>query len=179
MVAVTRWVQYETSAVGSGTLGRGAGGRGTRGYHWGINDPGDTIDIGPTTSRLHLAIDGDGGPYVTLASGTDLDPRFVARDITEKMHALGKNDDRWDSAVCTWENTTLSGSYTKRNRFVIRSGTLGSASTVAVTSGTNSAHTVLGYDALSAQGKAGGTNTPDGIAAYNFNGTITLSGTAL
>jgi len=178
MVAVTRWVQYETSAVGYGTLGQGAGGRGTRGYHWGINDPGDEIDIGPTTNRLHIAMGaGDTAPYITLASGTELDPRFVARDVTEKMHALGKSTETWDNAICTWENTTLSGSYTKRNRFVIRSGRLGSASSVTVSGGTNSAHTVLGYDVVSAQGKSGGSNTPDGIAAYNFDGTITLSGT--
>ena len=61
----------------------------------------------------YLAIDGDAGPYITLCSGTDLDARFVARDITEKMHALGKSDERWDNAICRWENTPGQGNRLK------------------------------------------------------------------
>jgi len=174
MAAITRWVQYDITASGIPDDGRGAGCKGTRGYSIGTADPGDTIDIGPTTNRLHLAMDGDSGPYITLYSGSDLDPRFVARDITEKMHNLAKADARWDQAICTWENVTITGSYTKRNRFVIRSGTLGSASSVTVVSGTNDARGALGFITKS---EAGGVATPDGKAAYGFNGTVVISGT--
>lgn len=173
MAAITRWVQYGITASGIADDGNGVGCKGTRGYCIGTTDPGDTIDIGPTTNQLHLAIDGNAGPYITLHSGSDLDPRFVARDITEKMHNLTKNNPRWDQAICTWENITISGSYTKRNRFVIRSGTLGSASSVTVTSGANDARGVLGFITPSPQG---GADTPDGKAAYGFDGTVSISG---
>lgn len=174
MAAITRWVAYDLTASGIADDGRGAGGAGTRGYSIGTADPGDTIDIGPTTNRLHLSIDGDSGPYITLYSGSNLDPRFVARDITEKMHNLGKSDERWDQAICTWENITISGSYSNRNRFVIRSGTLGSSSSVVVASGTNSAIGVLGF---ASKHESGGVVTPDGKASYGFNGTVSISGT--
>jgi len=174
MAAETRWVQYDVSASGIATLGRGNGGKGTRGYSIGTTDPGDTIDIGPTTNNLHLSMDGDSGPYVTIASGSDLDPRFVARNITERMHDLGKVDERWDSAICVWENVTVTGTMDKRNRFKIYSGTLGSASSVTVVSGTNTAHLVLGFATKS---ESGGSALPDGKASYTFAGDISVSGT--
>jgi len=174
MVAVTRWVEYSPSAAGEADDGRNAGCKGTRGYCIGTSDPGDTITIGPTTNRLHLSIDGDSGPYITLYSGTNLDPRFVARDITEKLHNLGKSDARWDHAICRWENVTISGSISKRNRFVIYSGSLGSSSSVSVVSGTNSAHQVLGFQT---KYEHGGTATPDGKASYTFSGNVSISGT--
>ncbi len=170
MAAVTRWTKFDTTASGVAGLGRSQGGKGTRGYVVGTADPGDTITIGPTTNRLHIAIDGDNGPYITVVSGSALDPRFVARDITEKMHNLGKADERWDHGVCKWENVTIAGTITKRNRFKIYSGTLGSSSSVTVaTSGTNSAHAILGF---STKTEAGGSATSN-----TFNGTISVSGT--
>jgi hypothetical protein len=115
-------------------------------------------------------MDGDSGPYITIYSGSNLDPRFVARDITEKMHNLGKNDERWDHAVCVWTNTTVAGVITKRNRFKIYSGTLGSSSSVTVaTSGTNTAHAVLGFGTKTETGGSATSNT--------FAGTISVSGT--
>jgi hypothetical protein len=152
MAAETRWVQYDVSASGIATLGRSAGGKGTRGYSIGTTDPGDDITIGPTTNLLHLSIDGYSGPYITLTSGANLDPRYVARNITERMHDLGKVDERWDNAICLWENATVTGSIDKRNRFKIYSGTLGSASAVTVVTGTNSAHNVLGFTTVSETG---------------------------
>jgi hypothetical protein len=169
MAAITRWVQYDITASGIAT----GGDKGTRAYSIGTTDPGDVIDIGPTTNRLHVTIDGVAGNYITLCSGLDLDPRFVARDITEKMHNLHPEEEGWQQAICTWENVTITGSYTKRNRFVIRSGTLGSASTVTVASGTLDARGALGFTTKS---EAGGVVTPDGKAAYGFDGTVVISG---
>lgn len=165
MAATTRWVSYATSAVGTVGDGRGAGGKGTRGYTVGTADKGDTFTIGATTNRLHLALDGDSGPYITLCSGSNLDARFVARNITEKMHALGKSDERWDNAVCKWENTPGQG-----NRLKIYSGALGSSSSaIVLTSGTNSAHVVLGYATNDEQGGLATSNT--------YTGTASISGT--
>ncbi len=169
MVAITRWVQYPLDAEGVAGDGRGAGGVGTQGYSIGTASVGDSFTVGPTTNRLHLSIDGDSGPYITLYSGSDLDPRFVARDITEKMHDLGKSDERWDNAVCYWENHSAYG-----NKFKIYSGTLGSSSTVVVVSGTNTAHSLLGW---STKSEDGGTVNNSTGAPNTFDGDITISGT--
>ncbi len=173
MAASTRWVAYPLTASGTATLGRNNGGRGTRGYSVGTTDPGDGITIGPTTNRLHISMDGDSGPYITLYSGSNLDPRFVARDVTEKMHNLAKADERWDNAVCRWENVRVAGSVTKRNRFKIYSGTLGSASSVTVASGSQDARDLLGFTTKS---ETGGSANPDGKASYTFPGDISVAG---
>lgn len=165
MPAITRWVAYSTTSQGSVGDGRNAGYKGTRGSSVGTASVGDTFTLGPTTNLLHLSVDGDTGPYLTLYSGTNLDPRFVAKDITEKMRNLGKNDQRWDNAICKWENTPNEG-----NRFKIYSGTLGVASSIAVsTVGANSAHTVLGFATRNEVGGAASTN--------NFNGVLNITGT--
>lgn len=168
MATVTRWVQYDVSAVGEATDGN-TGCKGTRGYSIGTANTGDTFTIGSTTNRLYLSIDGDPGPYITLTSGVDLDPRFIAKDITEKLHDLGKNSNSWDNAICRWENDKTSG-----NGFRISSGTLGSSSSVTVTSGTYSADSILGFSSKIEQG---GLATPAHGNAYGFNGTVTVSGT--
>ena len=159
MSATTRWVQYNTSAAGETGLG-GTEGLGTRGYSpaEGASDT-DTFNIGSGNNRLHVSIDGTNG-YVTLVSGTDLDPRFLAKDITEKLHNLGKAINGYDYAQCVWEN----------GKFILYSGSLGSSSSVAVTSGTNTAHLELGW----------GVSTPVGGAATGntySNGGVTISGT--
>jgi len=165
MSAITRWVKYKISNVGSAGTGDGEGCKGTRGYSIGTASVGDSFTIGPTTNRLHLAIDGEAATYITLYSGSDLDPRFVARDITEKLHLLsGQEEEYWSHAVCKWENIPDKG-----NKFKIYSGSLGSGSSVTVTSGTNSAHTVLGFATTDPQGGSATSNT--------FNGTASVSGT--
>lgn len=163
--AITRWVQYDPTSEGTIGDGRSAGSVGTRGYAVGTSSVGDTFTVGPTTNKLHLSIDGDPGPYLTLYSGTNLDARFIAKDITEKMRDLAKNDERWDSAICKWENTGGQG-----NRFKIYSGTLGVASSVIVsTAGSESAHDLLGFTTRDEVGGTTGSN--------NFNGTIAVTGT--
>ena len=156
--ATTRWVSYETTAAGDPGLG-GTEGLGTRGYSpaEGASDT-DTFNIGSGNNRLHVSIDGSDG-FITLVSGTALDPRFLAKDINEKLHNLGKAIDGYDYAQCVWEN----------GRFVLYSGSLGSSSSVVVASGTNTAHLELGW----------GTSTPVGGAATgnDYDGGVTVSGT--
>jgi len=165
MAAITRWIKYEIDAVGSAGDGDGEGCKGTRGYVIGTASVGDSFTIGPTTNRLHLSIDGEAASYITLYSGSALDPRFVARDITEKLHLLsGQTEEYWSHAVCKWENIPDKG-----NRFKIYSGSLGSGSSVTVTSGTDDARTVLGFSTKSEIGGSATGNT--------FNGTASVSGT--
>ena len=165
MAAKTRWVGYATTAVGRATDGGGNGCKGTTGYCRATANVGDTFSIGPTTNRLYVSIDGESAPYITLYSGANLDPRFLARDITEKLHDLGKTDDRWNAAKCIWTNDKTVG-----NCFEIHSGTLGSSSSVIVTTtGTNSAAATLGFTTSVANG---------GVASLNgFSGDVTISGT--
>jgi len=167
MAATTRWVEYDVTEAGVAITGGGtASGTGTRGFCEATASVGDSFDIGPTTNRLHLNIDSDPVPtYITLASGTDLDPRFVAKDIAEKIHNLGKTGQYevgYDHAQCVWENDDTA------NRFVIYSGSLGSSSQVTISSGTNTVHTELGFGTKSEVGGA--------VTSNAFNGGITVSG---
>jgi len=165
MVAITRWVNYPVDAEGEATDGNGSGCKGAGAYARATASVGDTFTIGSTTNRLYLTIDGDSGPYITMYSGTNLDPRFLAKDITEKMHDLGKNNDRWDAARCIWTNDGSQG-----NHFRIYSGTLGSSASVTVDGGgTNNGRSILGFGTQTNQGGVASTN--------GFSGDISVSGT--
>lgn len=149
MSAVTRWVEYLITDEGRGGDGNGSEGLGTRGYTTATAAVGDTFNIGSSNNKLYIAIDGDSSSYVTLTEGTALDPRFVARDITEKIHNLGKVNDAFDQAQCVWEN----------NKLKLYSGTTGSSSSATVaTSGTDTAHTELGWGTATEVGGAASTN---------------------
>ena len=166
MAAETRWNLYAIDSTG--TAGTGGGtqeGVGVSGYSLatGATDI-DSFDIGAGNNRLHVSIDGDSS-YVTIASGTALDPRFVARDITEKLHNLGKNDPSYDQAICVWEN----------NKLKLYSGSLGSSSSVTVVSGTNTAHIELGFGTKTEVG--GSNNNPATGALNQYDGGVTVSGT--
>lgn len=164
MAVKTRWVQYNTSATGNASDGNGSGCLGTQGYCRAVASVGDSFTIGDTTDRLYINIDGESGPYITLYKGDNLDPRFVARDITEKLHDLGKTSDAWNFAKCIWTNDKTVG-----NCFEIYSGTLGSASSVVITTGgTNSADSILGFSTNLSIGGNADTN--------GFGGDVTISG---
>lgn len=161
MAAVTRWVQYDVTAAGTAGTGGGTNyGRGTKGYSIATASVGDDFDIGTSNNRLYITIDSESGPYITLASGSNLDPRFVAKDITEKLHNLGKATTGYDQSQCIWEN----------NRFILYSGSLGSASSAVIASGTNTAHLELGWGSKSESG---------GFASVNgdTDNYISVSGT--
>lgn len=164
MAAITRWTSYSVGSQGEYGDGNGSGCKGTRAYCMATSSVGDVFTIGPTTDRLYISIDGDAGPYITMYQGTDLDPRFVAKDITEKMQSLGKSNPRWDHAVCEWVNDKIYG-----NCFKIFSGTLGSSSSVIVSTGTNSGAGLLGFNTKVEQGGLSDTN--------GFGGDVTIAGT--
>jgi hypothetical protein len=155
MSAVTRWVQYDVSETGvAGTGGGTLRGRGTRGYSIPTASVGDSFNIGATNNRLYIKADAaPASPYgITLASGSELDPRFVAKDITEKMHNAGQATTAWDQAQCVWYD----------GAFRLYSGTLGVTSSMAVSSGTNTAHLELGW----------GTDTEQAGVAENSTGSL-------
>jgi len=159
MAATTRWVSYAVSAEGViSTGGATISGVGTRGYVQANSSVGDSFSIGSSNNQLHLDFDGDTATYITLVSGTDLDPRLMARDIAEKIHATGKSGG-YENAQCVWEN----------NKLKIYSGTLGSSSLVTVASGANTAHLELGFGSKTETGGAASTNT--------YVGGLTTSGT--
>lgn len=162
--AHTRWVEYPVDA--EGVYGTGGGireGRGTSAYSMATGAPDtDSFNIGTANNRLHFSVNGEDA-YVTLASGVGLDPRFVARDITEKIHNLGKNEPAWNQARCVWEN----------NRLKLYSGALGSGTSITVVSGTNTAHIELGFGT---KVEVGGSNdSPRGT--NNYPSGVTVSGT--
>jgi len=176
MAAISRWVKYPIDAIGIAGDGE-SGCRGDRGFSIGTSDPGDNITLSATTNRLYLSIDGESGPYITLVSGANLDPRFIAKDITEKLHAIPSwTGTNWTNAICKWENAYDPQSYISYGyRFKIYSGTNGSSSTVTVTTGdTNDAGATLGFS--SSRQKGGRTDNLVGHA-YGFQGTVSVSGT--
>jgi len=159
MAAVTRWVQYPITGEGVISVGGATvSGLGTRGYAQANSSVGDSFDIGSSNNRLYIDFDGDTSTYVTLASGSALDPRLVARDITEKIHATGKSGG-FENAQCVWED----------NKLKIYSGSLGSSSSAAVASGTNTAHLELGFGSKTETGGSATGNT--------YSGGLTTSGT--
>jgi len=166
MAAETRWVEYSVATATSTYIGATTSGVGTRGKVEANSSVGDNFTIGPTNNILGLDIDGKDYHDIILTSGVELDARFVAKDITEKMHASqwAVADNSWAHATCWWEN----------NKFHIYSGNIGVASSVAVTSGTNSAFGTLGFTSNTPTQGAGNSYKGGG----NFhNGGISVSGT--
>ena len=164
MAAVTRWVEYSVSAAPYPSAAVPATyAIGQRGYKEATLSVGDTFTINSSNNKLYLNIDGDGAFNVTLASGTGLDPRFVAKDIMEKIHAADTAD-IYQFTQCEW----------KLNRFWLYSGTADSGSSMTVSSGVNTAHLTLGFTEGAG---TGGTDTASHGTAYGFVGTIVSSGT--
>ena len=167
MAAVTRWTEYAVTAT---TYVASSFTRGQRGYKDStLLTNEDSFTITSSNNKLYLNMDGAGAYILTLASGTGLDPRLVAKDIAEKTHAYDTAD-RYQMAQCEWG--CLAGS--NINGFRIYSGTIGSSSSLTVASGANTAHLTLGF---SVGAGTGGVNTSLGSGAYTFNGDVVTSGT--
>jgi hypothetical protein len=123
---------------------------------------------------LAVNINGVGPETITLASGTDLDPRFVARDIEFKLHAAN-SDDAFKFAQCNWRNG--GGGPNAENCFIIYSGKLGSnggANDVNVTSpGGRDARATLGFDTVSEQA---GSDFSTLFPTSTYTGAVSVSG---
>jgi hypothetical protein len=134
---------------------------------------------GTANNQIKVNVDGAPGPapyQITLTSGTDLDPRFVARDIQRKIQAAGAGvNDGFEYCQVEFSNYKSSNGF---GQFVIRSGSAGASSSVSITAGDTSALSILGLNSLATEGGTDdhlGTATDAVNAAYT--GSATVSGT--
>jgi len=152
---------------------------GQRGFSRGTANVGDTFTIpASANNQIRVNIDGGGAQQLTLTSGTSLDARFVAKDLQRKIQAFGSVNNGFKFASVEFANL-LSGD--GESHFVIRSGSTGGSSSVAVTAGDSDARSILGLNSVSEVAgdtyhtDYGRTLTTANNAAYT--GNITISGT--
>jgi len=160
MIAISRWNEYSVNA----TTGYTSALVGTPGYVKATNQSGtDAFTITGSTDNLRISIEGEEHTLV-LASGTDLDPRFVALDIQRKLQDSSSlwsapYDDYALNAKCEWEE----------GHFAIYLPPIGNGITVDVVPTAGEARTVLGFDATS--------KTDTTTATNGYGGVVTISGT--
>ena len=181
MVAVSRFVEFSVTgqtliSVSSAEALGAEDAQGTRGFSRGTglggNEDSFSIILN-SNDELQVNINTI-TETITLASGTDLDPRFVARDIEFKLHSANVADD-FKFAQCNWRNG--GGGPNDDNSFIIYTGQTGNNSgnnTVAVTDpgGSRDARTLLGWQTEVPGTGADAAATNDG----SYTGTVTTSG---
>ena len=174
MVAVSRFVEFsatgQTFATGNSTQATCKGSRGfSRGTGLSSGDDSFTIALN-VNDQLAVNINAVATATITLASGTDLDPRFVARDIAYKLHSAN-SDNAFKFSQCEFRNG--GGGTNSRNSFIIYSGALGAnagANDVNVTSpGARDARATVGFDTVDEQA---GVDFSGG----SYTGTLVVSG---
>ncbi len=176
MVAVSRWVRFPIAA----TTGFTSAQAGTRGLQRGTANTADSFTVpGSANNQIRVNVNGASAPapyQITLTSGTNLDPRFVARDIQRKLQAAGAGvNTGFEYCQVEFSNWKSSNGY---GQFIIRSGTTGGSSSVAITAGDSSALSLLGLSSLATE--AGSVNhTGTSTAAVNaaYTGSVSVSGT--
>lgn len=176
MAAISRWVRYPIA----GSTGYADVQEGTRGLQRGTANTSDSFTVpGSANNQMKINADGAAGPapyQITLTSGTSLDPRFVARDIQRKVQAAGAGiNDGFDYCQVEFNNYKSSNGY---GQFVLRSGSTGASSSMAITAGDSSVLSILGLNSLATEAGTNdhlGTSTDAVNAAYT--GTATVSGT--
>jgi len=180
MVAVSRFVEFATNsqtfvtAESSSGEGDTKGTRGfSRGTGLGVGDDKFTITLN-SNDQLAVNLNGVGPETITLASGTDLDPRFVARDIAYKIHSANSAD-AFRFAQCEFRNG--GGGTNNQNSFIIYSGVLGDnggTNDVNVSSpGSRDARATLGFDTVDEQA---GVDFSTIFGSSTYTGNVTASG---
>jgi hypothetical protein len=185
MVAVSRFVEFsvvaETFAVAPFASGD-ATAQGTRGFSRATALAAGTDSFTITLNdndQLKVNINNSGGEDITLASGTDLDPRFVARDITTKLNnaVLAATDDAWKFAQCEWRNGGPNTGNNVRSSFVIYSGKVGDGGGVNDVNVTDPS--AAGREALITLGWSGlteGAGEDWNGSGGSYVGAVTISG---
>jgi hypothetical protein len=184
MVAVSRFVEFSVTgqtliSVASAEASGAEDAQGTRGYSRGTGltsgvDDSFTIVLNDT-DQMKVDINGSGPFDITLASGTDLDPRFVARDIEFKLHAADSSDD-YAYAQCNWRNG--GGGNNDDNSFIIYTGQTGNntgdndVTVTAPTSASRDCRNIIGFDTVV---EAAGT-IASATQTGSYTGTVTTSG---
>ena len=191
MVAVSRFVRFASVATTfvSATDATGTSNfvaKGSRGFSRaiGANANSDSFTIALSdTDQFDINKNGIGTEVITLASGVDLDPRFVARDIEFKLHSVSADPDpAYKFAQCKFRNGGINGGVNSFNSLIIYSGVVGSGTSgsnivnVSIPAGTpgRDARGVLGFDTEDDQ--AGleftqlGSYTGDAVASGVYGG---------
>ncbi len=162
MVAVSRFVRFSNTATTfvsaeDATGAANFAAKGSRGFSRATGSAADsdsfTVALNDT-DQFQIIINSIGPEQITLTSGVDLDPRFVARDIEFKLHSINSDPDpAFKFAQCRYRNGGIEGGLNSKNSLIIYSGVVGSG-----TSGSNivnvatpatpsrSALLLLGYD---------------------------------
>lgn len=181
MVAVSRFVEFSVTgqtllSVSSAEALGAEDAQGTRGFSrgTGLSAGVDSFSvILNSNDQLQVDINSVGPETITLASGTDLDPRFIARDIEFKLHSANSADD-YKFAQCNWRNG--GGGNNDDNSFIIYTGQTGSNTgnnVVSVTSpGGRDARSLLGFQTVVETAGSDRTATQAG----SYTGTVTTSG---
>jgi hypothetical protein len=173
MVAVSRWVRYSVSA----TTGFTSAYAGIRGLVRGTANTADSFTIpGSANNQIKVNVNSGGLQQITLTSGTGLDPRFVARDMQRKIQAAGAGiNTGFEYCKVEYSNWKSSNGY---GQFMIKSGTGGSTSTVAIAAGDSSVLSILGLNSTATEN---GVDAHEGSGAASNNaaytGSVTISGT--
>jgi hypothetical protein len=164
MPATSRFVLFDvdettgTSVTSSDTADPGSSnGRGTIGFAESNTTAPDTLTIQEgVNDEINFTVDGVGPNLITLTSGTDLDARFIARELNFKMKQIIGVD-------------FTSVEYIN-NKYRIYSGTMGPSSSMSTAAGTNDVAADLELDF---------PNTTNGVANDNsgtYTGTMSVSG---
>ena len=175
MTATSRWVRFPVSGatyISSALVGQ-------RGFSRGTDNVGDTFTVpGSANNQVRVNVDGGGAQQITLTSGTDLDPRFVAKDIQRKVQAFSATNNGFKWFTCEWTNMLSSDG---ESHFVHKSGSVGASSTVAVTAGDSDVRSILGLSSVSeVAGNIYHTDLSRVLATANnaaYTGTVTVTGT--
>ena len=175
MTATSRWVRFPVSGatyVSSALAGQ-------RGFSRGTANVGDTFTIpGSANNQIRVNADAGGAQQITLTSGTSLDARFVAKDIQRKVQAFGSTNDGFKYATCEFSNMLSADG---ESHFVIRSGSTGASSAIAVTAGDSDARSILGLNSVSeVAGNTKHTDYSRTLSTANnaaYTGSVTTSGT--
>jgi len=175
MTATSRWVRFPVSGATyvSSAL------EGQSGFSRGTDNVGDTFTVpGSANNQVRVNVDGGGAQQITLTSGTDLDPRFVAKDIQRKVQAFSSTNDGFKWFTCEWTNMLSSDG---ESHFVLKSGSTGGSSSVAVTAGDSDARSILGLSSVSeVAGDAYHTDLSRSLSSGNnasYTGSVTVTGT--
>jgi hypothetical protein len=169
MVATTRFVLFDNNAETSmtGNTNQTISGTGAPGYIESASAAPDTVTITTgVADQLQVNIDGNGYKQITLTSGTNLDARMVAREISFKLKQLAVAPEM-DHIACDYIN----------NKFRITSSSLGTTSQVAIDNGGNDCLHLLGL--ASSQGGPLTVTTVAGQATSNnasYTGNLTIGG---
>lgn len=169
MVATTRFVLFDNDAetVMTGATNESISGTGAPGYVESASAASDTVTItAGVADQMQVNVDSNGFKQITLTSGTNLDSRIVARDISYKLKQLVSAPEM-DNVLCEYLN----------NKFRITSSSLGTTSQVAVNNGSNDCLHLLGM--ASSQGGPLTVTTVAGQASSNnaaYTGQLTIGG---